>query len=150
MEERHRPLSARRSKLGLVAILGTLSIATAVSAAIPAAAANGISVFVGYADSLRVESLNFPTPWDGSPGTIFYGCKPTSACVYDGAGVRVVNNSGSTVTVNAIAVHVRIDTARNRGVIVDDEGELPDARRPAPVFAGVLAQDGAARRGVLR
>src|SRR2546422_4208491 len=54
VEERLRPLAARRSKLGLVAILGTISIATAVSAAVPAAAANGISVFVSYADSLRV------------------------------------------------------------------------------------------------
>jgi len=106
VEERVRLLPTRRSKLGLVAILGILSVATAVSAAVPAAASNGIGVLVSYADSLRVESPNFPTPWAGSPGTIFYGCTPATTCVYDGAAVRVVNNSGSAVTVNAIAVHV--------------------------------------------
>lgn len=106
MGENHRRLPTRRSKLGLVAILGILCVATAVSAAVPAVASTGISVFVGYADSLRADPTNFPTPWVGSPGTVFSGCNPTSACIYDAGAVRVVNNGSSTVTVDAIAVHV--------------------------------------------
>jgi len=104
--ENHRRLPTRRSKLGLVAILGILCVSTAVSAAVPAVASTGISVFVGYADSLRADPTNFPTPWVGSPGTVFSGCNPTSACIYDAGAVRVVNNGSSTVTVDAIAVHV--------------------------------------------
>lgn len=94
-----------RSKLGLIAILGILSIATALSTATPAAA-SGIAVYVGYADSLRADATNFPTPWAGSPNTVFHGCAPVTACVYDAGAVRVVNNTATTITVNAIAVHV--------------------------------------------
>ena len=97
------------SKLALVTSLGILSIAAAVSTAVPVAAQSGIQVFVGYADLLRNDATNFPTPWVGSPNTIFYGCYPASTCTfatYDSGAVRVVNNTGSTVTVNSVAVHV--------------------------------------------
>lgn len=93
------------SRLTLVAGLGILSLVTAVTSAVPAAAQSGIQVFVGYADLLRADATNFPTPWDGSPNTIFEGCAP-STCQYDAGAVRVVNNTGSTVTVNAVKVHV--------------------------------------------
>src|SRR3989442_4181435 len=94
------------SRLTLVTGLGILSLVTAVSTALPAAAAQpGIQVFVGYADILRADATTFPTPWDGSPQTTFEGCAP-SACTYDAGAVRVVNNTGSTVTVNAVKVHV--------------------------------------------
>src|SRR5207245_2421532 len=99
---RHR---SGRSKLAAVASLGILTIATAISTALPAAATSGINVFVGYADFLRADPTTFPTPWYGSPQTTFEGCKPTD-CTYDAGAVRVSNNSGSTVTVDAIAVHV--------------------------------------------
>ena len=95
----------RLSKLTLVAGLGILSLVTAVSSAVPASATSGIQVFVGYADILRADATTFPTPWDGSPQTTFYGCAPTT-CTYDASAVRIVNNTGSTVTVNAINVHV--------------------------------------------
>jgi hypothetical protein len=100
----HPPV--RRSKVGTVAILGILTITATLSAVVPAAAASGVQVFVSYADSLRADPTNFPTPWSGSPGTVFYGCEPAADCVWDGAAVRVVNNSNSTITVNSIAVHV--------------------------------------------
>jgi len=94
-----------RSKLAAVATLGILSIAAAISTALPAVATSGINVFVGYADFLRADPTTFPTPWYGSPQTTFEGCKPTD-CTYDAGAVRVSNNTGSTVTVDAIAVHV--------------------------------------------
>jgi hypothetical protein len=95
----------RVSRLTLVAGLGILSLVTAVSSAVPASAQSGIQVFVGYADDFRADATNFPTPWDGSPQTTFYGCAPTT-CTYDASAVRVVNNTGSAVTVDAIKVHV--------------------------------------------
>jgi len=76
--------------------------ATVQSALAPA----GIGVFAGYADSLRADPANFPTPWFGSPATVFEGCAPTAACVYDAGAVRIVNNSSAAVTVNAVAIHV--------------------------------------------
>jgi Bacterial Ig-like domain (group 1) len=95
----------RVSRLTLVAGLGILSLVTAVSSAVPASAQSGIQVFVGYADDFRAAATTFPTPWYGSPQTTFEGCAP-SACNYDAGAVRVVNNSGSTVIVNAINVHL--------------------------------------------
>jgi hypothetical protein len=96
---------SRGARLGIVASLGTLSLVAAVAGALPAAAQSGIGVFVAYADAFRADATNFPTPWDGSPNTIFEGCAP-SACTYDAGAVRIVNNSGSAVTVNSVAVHV--------------------------------------------
>lgn len=87
---------------GLLAMVaGTLIAGTT-----PAAASTGIQVFVAYADSLRPDPANFPIPWYGSTNTIFYGCHPVTSCEYDGGAVRVVNNTGSTVPVNDIALHI--------------------------------------------
>ena len=94
----------RLSRLTLVTGLGILSLVTAVSSALPASA-QGIQVFVGYADILRADATTFPTPWYGSPQTTFYGCAPTT-CTYDAGAVRIVNNTGSPITVNEIKVHV--------------------------------------------
>ena len=88
-------------------VLGSLATIT------PASASSGIGVFVGYADSLRADAANFPTPWAGSPQTIFEGCLPVATCEYDGGTIRITNNTGSTFTVNAIAVH--IDTCTYTG-----------------------------------
>jgi hypothetical protein len=79
----------------------------AMAATSGAASASGtVDVYVGYADSLRAAPTNFPTPWAGSPGMTFEGCQPAAACVYDAGAVRIVNNTGSPVTVNSVAVHV--------------------------------------------
>jgi Bacterial Ig-like domain (group 1) len=95
----------RLSRLTLVTGLGILSLVTAVSSAVPASAQSGIQVFVGYADDFRADVKSFPTPWYGSPQTTFEGCAP-SACNYDAGAVRVVNNTGSTVSVDSIKVHI--------------------------------------------
>src|SRR4029077_15376391 len=100
-------------KLATVVSLGILSIVAALLPTAPASADSGINVFVGYADSLRANASNFPTPWAGSPMTTFEGCLPVASCEYDGGGIRIVNNTGSTVTVNAIAVH--LDTCTYTG-----------------------------------
>jgi hypothetical protein len=96
----------RHSKVGIVCLLGILSIVAAVSSAIPAVAQNNIGVYVAYADSFHPAATNFPTPWLGSSNTTFEGCAPVSACEYDGGAIRVVNNSPSPVTVSSITVHI--------------------------------------------
>jgi Big-like domain-containing protein len=95
----------RASKLATAISLAAAIMGSAF-ATMPVAAASGVGVFVGYADSLRADATSFPTPWAGSPATIFEGCLPVSACVYDGGAIRIVNNTSAAITVNAIVVHV--------------------------------------------
>jgi hypothetical protein len=64
------------------------------------------SVLVGYADLVHAAPVNFPTPWAGAPGVIFQGCPGCPEI--DAGAVRVVNNTGTTLTVNAVIV--RLDT----------------------------------------
>ena len=64
------------------------------------------SVWVGYADLTDAVPINFPTPWDGSPGVIFKGCPDCP--ILDTGAVRIVNNTGGTLTVNSVIV--RLDT----------------------------------------
>jgi hypothetical protein len=92
--------------LAIVASLGILIVGSLVTTAASAWASSGIGVFVGYADTARANATNFPTPWAGSPNTIFEGCVPAAACEFDAGAVRIVNNSGAPVTVNAVAVRV--------------------------------------------
>ena len=96
----------RLSRIIVATTIAVLSTGVLIGQALPAAATSGIQVFVGYADSLRADPQNFPTPWSGSPNAVFRGCAPVANCIYDSGAVRVVNNSSSTVTVDAVAVHV--------------------------------------------
>ena len=64
------------------------------------------SVFVGYADNLRANAANFPTPWAGDPGVTFLGCSPASSCSFDAGAVRIVNNTAGSITIDSVAVHV--------------------------------------------
>lgn len=108
-----------KSRLVLTLVMLTI-LATTLAASLAgithlttARAASGVDIFVGYADSLRANPANFPTPWAGSPNTTFEGCQPTNSCIYDAGAVRVVNNTGATITVNSIAIH--IDTCTYTG-----------------------------------
>jgi hypothetical protein len=68
--------------------------------------AQSIGVFVGYADSLRANPVNFPSPWFGSPFVVFEGCAPPSSCAYDAGAVMVTNSSGATVTVDSVEIDI--------------------------------------------
>ena len=94
--------------MALTAIGSSLAtpLATQVSTQASSAAPAGIGVYVGYADSLRADAASFPTPWLGSPQTIFEGCAPVSACTYDAGSVRIVNNRSTSVLIDAVAVHI--------------------------------------------
>lgn len=113
MGESRRTAASTKVRAALVAAVGILGLVTSVVSAAPAAASTNIGVWVAYADSVRADPANFPTPWVGSPNTVFEGCAPVSACEYDAGAIRIVNNSGSTVRVDAIAVH--LDTCTYTG-----------------------------------
>ncbi len=113
MGESRRTAVLRKGRTALVAALGILGLVTSVATAAPAAASSNIAVYVSYADSVRADAVNFPTPWLGSPRTTFEGCAPVTACEYDAGAIRIVNNSPTSVTVNAVTVH--IDTCTYTG-----------------------------------
>lgn len=97
-----RSLRLAASALFAVAVASTWLV----PAGAASAASGSVNVFVGYADSLRAPSSQFPTPWDGSPGVTFLGCSPTASCVFDGGAVRVSNNTTATVHIDDIKVHI--------------------------------------------
>jgi hypothetical protein len=88
--------------MGIAATLGVGALTTV--AASPVAASTGVDVFAGYADNLRANAANFPTPWAGDSTVIYDGCNPAS-CTYDGGAVRIVNNTGSSLTINSVVLH---------------------------------------------
>lgn len=96
----------RNSRLGgrLAALLAAALALVGVVAlpAAPAFAASNVQVFVGYADNLRADPANFPTPWDGAPQVVFAGCTPN--CVFDAGAVRLVDNAPIAVTVDSVIV----------------------------------------------
>jgi hypothetical protein len=98
-----KPLSVRGS-LATIAVLGGLIFGSSVASAAPAPASSGLRVYVGYADNVRADAVSFPTPWQGSPNTIFEGCTPAASCTYDGGAVQLFNGSSRTVHVNAVVV----------------------------------------------
>src|SRR5581483_3750852 len=98
-----RPM--RRVRAALVAIVvGIASAVTVVPALTSAAHAttSPYSVFVGYADTVRANPANFPTPWNGDAGVDFQGC--TGSCEFDGGAVEVVNNTGKNLSVDSIQI----------------------------------------------
>jgi RHS repeat-associated protein len=67
-----------------------------------------LSVYVGYADDLRPSGV-FPTPWQGSPNTVFLGGGP----VYDAGAIRLDNATDAAIAIDHVSV---------------------DLERPGPVF----------------
>ena len=90
-----------------LAVLVTAALAftgvVAVTAA-PASAASSVDVYVGYADNLRANPVNFPTPWAGTSGVTFAGCTPN--CTFDAGAVRIVNNTTIPQTVDSVVVKI--------------------------------------------
>ncbi|MGC8514443.1 MAG: hypothetical protein ACP5P1_15645, partial [Acidimicrobiales bacterium] len=72
------------------------------------AAPTAPTVYVGYADNLRLpnnEFHYFPYPWGGSPGVIFDSPCGTS-CSWDGSAVRSDNNTAKTIVVSDLVYDV--------------------------------------------
>ena len=90
-----------------MAFLTLLGMVLPLANAAPAQAAPpSLDVSVGYADTLRANPAQFPTPWDGAPGVVFAGCHAN--CSFDAGAARFVNNSPLAVTLDF--VHVRLST----------------------------------------
>jgi hypothetical protein len=88
-----------------LAALTTVALAASgvvAATAAPASAAAGLNVYVGYADTLRPNPTNFPTPWSGSPGVQFSGC--TTSCSFDAGAVRFVNDTSTDQIINHVTV----------------------------------------------
>ncbi|HET9172013.1 MAG TPA: choice-of-anchor P family protein [Actinospica sp.] len=85
----------------LAVALGLLGV-NVVQAAPARAAAAGVEVYVGYADTARSNPVDFPTPWQGSPNVVYQGC--SGSCEFDGGAVRIVNDSTTAQTVNSISI----------------------------------------------
>ena len=83
----------------LLVLLGSLLIPANTAAADPP---SEVQAFVGYADTLRANPTNFPTPWSGSSNVVFAGC--TVNCSFDAGAVRLVNNTPLPVTVDSVVV----------------------------------------------
>ncbi|ACU74816.1 Ig domain protein group 1 domain protein [Catenulispora acidiphila DSM 44928] len=88
-----------------LAFLGMLALACAAVVVGPAGrahAAANVAVQVGYADNLRANPNNFPTPWEGAPDVTYGGC--TGGCTFDAGAVRLINNTGVNVSVDYVKV----------------------------------------------
>ena len=59
----------------------------------------GIQVSVGFADTSSA-SANFPTPWQGSPNTVFIG----GGTPVNSGALRIDNTSGAPLTIDSVAV----------------------------------------------
>lgn len=88
-------------RLGLLVILALIvGFAMAMPATSRASNASGLVVSVGYADDLHSTGLQFPTPWFGSPNTIFIG-RHDGNPIDDGA-IMLFNPTASTITVDKV------------------------------------------------
>ncbi|NUR28297.1 MAG: Ig-like domain repeat protein [Catenulispora sp.] len=96
--------SSTRRALAFLGMLVLMLAAVAVGPAAKARAAANVEVQVGYADNLRANPNNFPTPWEGAPDVVYGGC--TGGCTFDAGAVRVINNTGLTVRVDYVKVHM--------------------------------------------
>jgi len=98
------PKGAGARLLAFSVLAGLLTATTATWQSPSAHASGGVEVYVGYADNLRAHPDHFPTPLQSGSGVIFEGCK--GACAFDGGAVRIVNNSGSPVRIDSVAIKI--------------------------------------------
>lgn len=140
MRENSR-FAGRWARLGTGLGLAALLAGSVILSAAPAAA-SGIGVSIGYADSLHAGPENFPTPWAGSPNTIYEGCLPVTACQFDAGAVRIVNNTGAPVTVNSVAVTVASCTFTGWAPAVVPNGSQLIITQTAPVPTEACAGPG--------
>ncbi len=111
-----------------VALIGTWVLGLA---ALPTGAwASGVTIYVAYADNLRANPF-FPSPWDGSPNTIFLG-STTPGTIFDaGSAILILNiTSGSAIMVNDLFV-----SGFDNGRDVRPMGQT--GRAPQQLFHGI-------------
>src|SRR6266851_2099794 len=99
--------------------LASLSLLLASSVApnqhVAVAAPAPIALSLSYADDLRANPTNFPTPWAGAPDTVFIG----SGAPWDAGAVRLVNTSSAPVLVNNVTVDLHHGSGGGSGPVFD-------------------------------
>jgi PKD repeat protein len=111
---RRRRLGQRTASLLLViaavaltagfAPLHTTAPAGAAGVASTSSSAPPIAVKVGYVDTHHVTSWPFPSPWMGSPNTVFVGAPDSSSGGWDASALRIDNTSASPLTGVTVSV----------------------------------------------
>ncbi len=71
----------------------------------PSYQTNGLSVSVGYIDTLRANP-NVPVPWVGDPGVIYLG---RGGYEMDSGAIRIDNTTGATINVRNVTVDLHSD-----------------------------------------
>ncbi|MBA3823423.1 MAG: hypothetical protein H0X24_05870 [Ktedonobacterales bacterium] len=96
--------------------LGVLTANAPARAAVRVASVGNLAVSVGYAEDKETNTPNpaeFPTPWQGSPNTIFLGgpvvgqtaCHQLLLC-FDAGAIRLDNKGATDITVSKVFVDV--------------------------------------------
>lgn len=93
---------AMSAPLGSPAALKKTALAAMALQSTPA-----LGVFVGYADSSSA-SLNFPTPWKGSPNVVFVG----SGTPVNAGAIRIDNPGSAPLTIDSVAVDLQRSNAQ--------------------------------------
>jgi YD repeat-containing protein len=105
----HTPTRFRRTISLGVGVLFLLSLIQVFpgsfrpTAAAAAATYPPVTVFVGYADSLRANSF-FPNPWQGASNVVFEGC--TGSCTFDAGAIRIDNPTSNSLNIQQVTVTV--------------------------------------------
>jgi hypothetical protein len=94
----------RAGRVVLVTAVLLLSAGSAVTKlATAAGAVSPLKVFVGYADDIRANPVNFPTPWQGDVGVNFIG----SNASWDAGAVMLENPNATPVSVDSVVVDLQ-------------------------------------------
>jgi RHS repeat-associated protein len=86
---------------------GSTHVRPLATAVVPPMQAGAVQMFVGFADSSS-PSANFPTPWQGSPNTIFLG----GGAPVDAGAIRLDNSSGAPLTIDSVSVDLQRSNAQ--------------------------------------
>jgi RHS repeat-associated protein len=89
------------------ALKSSLRAAPLAMAAVPPMQAGAVEVFAGFADGSS-PSANFPTPWQGSPNTVFLG----GGSPLNAGAIRLDNTSGAPLTIDSVSVDLKRGNAQ--------------------------------------
>lgn len=92
----------RRLPAILVLTLAALAVPGGLGVSQQAQAATTVTVSVGYADNLRPSGF-FPTPWQGSPNTVFLG----GGTSFDAGAIRLDNPTDVPLPVDSVTVDLQ-------------------------------------------
>lgn len=85
-----------------------------------AAAASPVRMMLGYADTLRGNPANFPTPWAGAPKTLFLGQAAASdGGMFNAGAIRLINPGRLPLRVQDVTVDLHHGAQGASGPVFD-------------------------------